>query len=279
MTTATSAPEPPDTTGGLPGAVGTVRWLFLDAAIVTRRNLRHFQRQPRLLLLSTVQPVMFVLLFAYVFGGAIGGSLPSGVDYVSFLLPGIFVQATTFRASQTAVGLSEDLKRGVIDRFRAMPVSRSAVLAGRTLADLIRNVFIVLLMVAVGYLIGFRFTGGIVPAVGAILLVSLFGFALSWIFAAVGLIAGDAESAQTAGFIVIFPLVFASSVFVPISSMPGWLQAFATISPVTLVADASRAMSIGVGAIGDPLLGALAWTLAILGVFVPLAVLAYRRLT
>jgi len=205
--------------------------------------------------------------------------LPEGVDYVAFLLPGIFVQATTFRASQTAVGLTEDLKRGVIDRFRAMPVSRSAVLAGRTLADLTRNVLIVLLMVAVGYIIGFRFTGGVLPAVGAILLVAVFGFALSWIFATVGLVAGDAESAQTGGFIVIFPLVFASSVFVPVESMPGWLQAFANVSPVTLVADSARAMSIGVGSITEPLLGALAWIAVLLAAFIPLAVRAYRRLT
>ena len=215
-----------------------------DAGIVTGRNLRHFWRQPQLLIFSTVQPIMFVLLFAYVFGGAIKGSLPAGVSYIDFLLPGIFVQSVAFRATQTAVGLSQDLERGVVDRFRSMPMARSAVLVGRTIADLVRNIAIIGLMIIVGYIIGFRFTGGFAGAVAAIVVVALFGLALSWIFAYVALTVKGAEAAQAAGFVVIFPLVFASSVFVPTSSMPDWLQAFAKVSPVTLTANTARGFSL-----------------------------------
>src|SRR6202040_3741074 len=202
-----------------------VRSAITDTAVVTGRNLRHFIRQPDLLVFSTIQPVLFVLLFVYVFGGAIGRSLPNGVTYVDFLLPGIFVQSVTFGASQTAVGLKEDLTRGVVDRFRSMPMARSAVLAGRTVADLARNILVIFLMIAVGYVVGFRFHGGVAGAVACIAVVAAFGFALSWIFALVALTVRGAETAQTAGFVVIFPLVFASSVFVPVSRYPDWLQA------------------------------------------------------
>ena len=181
-----------------------------DTAVITGRNLRHFIRQPDLLTFSTIQPVIFVLLFVYVFGGAVSRSLPHGITYVDFLLPGIFVQSVTFRASQTAVGLSEDLERGVVDRFRSMPIARSAVLAGRTVADLVRNILIIGLMIAVGYAVGFRFHGGAAGAIACIVVVAAFGFALSWIFAFVALTVRGAEAAQTAGFVVIFPLVFAS---------------------------------------------------------------------
>jgi ABC-2 type transport system permease protein/oleandomycin transport system permease protein len=245
---------------------------------VTRRNLRHFVRQPQLLIFSTVQPIMFVLLFTYVFGGAIGRALPPGVSYIDFLLPGIFVQSVSFRATQTAVGLAEDLERGVVDRFRSMPMARSAVLAGRTLADLVRNVLIIALMIIVGYVIGFRFSGGLVNALASVAIVAGFGLALSWIFAFVALTVRGAEAAQSAGFVVIFPLVFASSVFVPVDSMPSWLQAFAEISPVTLTADASRAFAFG-SSTADSLPGALAWIGGLLAVFVPLCVWRYRRMS
>src|SRR6266542_1589459 len=217
-----------------------VRSAVTDTAVVTGRNLRHFIRQPDLLVFSTIQPVLFVLLFVYVFGGAIGRSLPHGVTYVDFLLPGIFAQSVTFGASQTAVGLKEDLERGVVDRFRSMPMARSAVLAGRTVADLVRNIAIIGLMIAVGYLVGFRFLGGVAGAVACVAVVAAFGLALSWIFAFVALSVRGAETAQTAGFVVIFPLVFASSVFVPVSTFPDWLQAFAKINPVTVTADRSE---------------------------------------
>src|SRR6185295_15355627 len=248
-----------------------------DSPVVTRRNLRHFIRQPQLLIFSTVQPIMFVLLFTYVFGGAIGQALP-GVSYIDFLLPGIFVQSVSFRATQTAVGLAEDLERGVVDRFRSMPMARSAVLAGRTLADLVRNVLIIGLMIVVGYVIGFRFGGGFLNALAAIAIVAGFGLALSWIFAFVALTVRGAEAAQSAGFVAIFPLVFASSVFVPVDSMPSWLQAFAKISPVTLTADAARGFVLG-SSTADSLPGALAWIAGILAVFVPLCVWRYRRMS
>jgi ABC transporter DrrB family efflux protein len=254
-----------------------LRWTLRDGYVVAGRNMRHFFRQPQLLLFSTVQPIMFVLLFSYVFGGAIGGSLPEGVSYKDFLLPGIFIQSTAFRATQTAIGLSEDMKRGVIDRFRSMPMARSAVLAGRTLADLVRTLFVIAIMLAVGYAIGFRFEEGIPSAIASILVVAAFGFALSWIFAYVGLIAKGPEAAQSAGFVAIFPLVFASSIFVPVDTMPSWLQSIADVSPVTATADAARALAIG-GDVWSSLWQVLAWVGGILLVFVPLCVRKYRRL-
>ena len=249
-----------------------------DARVVTGRNLRHFIRQPQLLIFSTIQPVMFVLLFAYVFGGAVEGSLPEGVKYIDFLLPGIFVQSVAFRATQTAVGLAEDLDRGVVDRFRSMPMARSAVLIGRTVADLLRNVVIIGLMILVGYVIGFRFRAGIPDALASVAIVSAFGLALSWIFAFVALTVRGAEAAQSAGFVVIFPLVFASSVFVPVASMPAWLQTVAEVSPVTLTANAAREFAL-IGGVPNALPGAVAWILGLLLVFVPLCVWRYRRMS
>jgi ABC transporter DrrB family efflux protein len=251
---------------------------LVDTAVVTMRNLRHFWRQPDLLIFSTIQPVMFVLLFVYVFSGAIGKALPPGVSYVDYLLPGIFVQSVTFRASQTAVGLSEDLRLGVIDRFRSMPMARSAVLVGRTTADLVRNVLIIGLMIIVGYLVGFSFQAGVISALGCVAIIAAWGIALSWIFAFVSLVVRGAESAQTAGFVILFPLVFASSVFVPVSTLPGWLQTIAKVSPVTLVADAARTFA-STGGIPDSLGWSLAWIVGILAVFVPLSVWRYRRMS
>ena len=249
-----------------------------DIAVVTKRNLRHFWRQPDLLVFSTIQPIMFVVLFVYVFGGAVGLALPPGVSYVDYLLPGIFVQSVTFRASNTAVGLSEDLRRGVIDRFRSMPMARSAVLLGRTIADLVRNIGIIGLMIGVGYLVGFRFQAGILPALACVALVAAFGFALSWIFAFVSLVVRGAETAQTAGFVLLFPLVFASSVFVPVDSMPSWLQPIAKASPVSLTADAARTFAL-TGGVPSSLGGSLAWIAGILALFVPLSVWRYRRMS
>jgi ABC transporter DrrB family efflux protein len=249
-----------------------------DARVVSVRNLRHFVRQPDLLIFSTIQPIMFVLLFTYVFGGAISHSLPAGVSYIDYLLPGILVQSVTFRASQTAVGLSDDLKLGVIDRFRSMPMARSAVLVGRTTADIVRNVLIIVLMIIVGYIIGFRFQAGFAQALGCVVLVSAFGLALSWIFAFVALTVRSAEAAQTAGFVVLFPIVFASSVFVPVSTLPHWLQVIAKVSPVTLTANAARSLSLVPGT-PSSLGGAIAWIAGLLAVFIPLSVWRYRRMT
>ena len=270
------APRQPSRWGRL--SARALRGDVTDARVVSVRNLRHFVRQPDLLIFSTIQPIMFVLLFTYVFGGAISHSLPPGVSYIDYLLPGILIQSVTFRASQTAVGLSEDLKLGVIDRFRSMPMARSAVLVGRTVADLVRNVLIVVLMIVVGYIIGFRFQAGVAQAIGCIALVSAFGLALSWIFAFVALTVRGAEAAQTAGFVVLFPLVFASSVFVPVSTLPHWLQVIAKVSPVTLAANAARSLALVPGT-PSSLGGAVAWIVGLLAVFIPLSVWRYRRMT
>jgi len=265
-----------------------LKWVIQDTLAMTRRNLLKYVRVPTLLVFSTIQPVMFVILFAYVFGGAIGSQLPPSVNYKDYLMAGIFVQTVIFGSTQTGVALAEDLTRGMIDRFRSLPMARSAVLAGRTTGDTIRNLFVVLLMSGVGYLIGFRFHGGPLATLGAILLAVLFGLAFSWISANIGLRVRDVESAQAASFVWVFPLVFASSAFVPVQTMPSWLQGFAKHNPISVVVDASRylvlggerAKSIGMlGSMWSYVLPALLWIAGILLVFVPLAVRKYRRIT
>ena len=258
--------------GSLPRRVG---WQIRDTWTVTKRNLRHFVRQRRLLVFSTIQPVMFVVLFAFVFGGIATAALPGDLTYIDFLLPGIFVQSAAFRSTQTAVGLAEDLERGVVDRFRSMPMSRSAVLAGRTLADLVRSLAVIVLMIVAGYLIGFRFTQGVFAAIGAVLVVGLFGYLMSWLFCLLALYVPGAEAAQTAGFVVVFPLVFISSIFVPVETMPGWLAAVAGASPLTHAADSARALSIG-GPVLRPTLLTVAWSIGLLSVVIPLSVRRYR---
>jgi ABC-2 type transport system permease protein/oleandomycin transport system permease protein len=253
-----------------------VNYTVSDALVMTRRNLIRYVRIPTLLVFSTVQPIMFVLLFVYVFGGAVGRSLPNGVKYVDFLMPGIFVQTVVFGSTQTGVGLAEDLSKGMIERFRSLPMARSAVLAGRTLGDAVRNTFVVVLMTIVGMLVGFRFHTNVIASVAALLLVVAFGYAFSWISATIGLTVHDVESAQTAGFLWVFPLVFASSVFVPIHTLPGWLQAFARINPITNTANAMRALILG-GPTTKYVLYALAWIVGILAVFMPFATRRYRR--
>ena len=249
-----------------------LRWTFTDAAAVTRRNLYRYIRVPTLLLFSTIQPVMFVLLFTYVFGGAI--QVPGVDNYIDYLMAGILAQTVIFGSTQTGVGLAEDMTKGMVDRFRSLPMARSAVLAGRTLSDTARNLFVVCLMLVVGFLVGFRIHTGVIPAIGAVALA--FGLAFSWISAFIGLSVRDVESAQAAGFVWVFPLVFASSAFVPVESMPGWLQTFADINPVTVTVDALRALTLG-GPVTRSLLESLAWITGILLVFVPLAVNRYRR--
>ncbi len=256
-----------------------------DIATVTRRNLTKLTRSPATIVFSTIQPVMFVLLFNYVFGGAISGL--KGIDYINYLLPGIFVQTAMFGSTNTGIILNEDLQKGIVDRFRSLPMARSAVLAGRTLADAVRQTFTVLLMVGVGYAIGFRFQNGFLGAIAAIALTVLFGFAFAWISANIGLRAPTAEVAQTAGFIWVFPLVFASSAFVPTQTMPGWLQAFANNQPVTVTINAIRGLvlgqdastALGMGTVSTNVLVSLAWILGLLAVFAPLAVRGYRKAT
>jgi ABC-2 type transport system permease protein/oleandomycin transport system permease protein len=228
---------------------------------------------------ATIQPVMFVLMFRYVFGGAILATWDGHpVPYVDFLMPGIFVQTVTFGALTTAVGLADDLQKGLIDRFRSLPMARSAVLVGRTFADLFRNVFVVLLMAAVGFLVGWRISTDVAGLVACLLLVLAFAYSLSWLFAIVGMSVRDGETAQAASFPILAPLVFASSAFVPVDTMPGWLQAFAEHQPVTAVCNAGRALTLG-GPTTEYVVTAVAWIVAIVAVCAPLAVRRYRRAT
>ncbi|NDJ78924.1 MAG: ABC transporter permease [Chloroflexi bacterium] len=272
--------SPPRPGTDLAGRLQRFSWNFTDTFVVARRNLIRYVRLPQLLVFSTIQPIMFVLLFAYVFGGAI--TVPGNIDYINYLIPGIMIQTVLFGASQTTVGLAEDLSQGMIDRFRSLPMARSAVLAGRTLADSIRNVFVVLLMVGVGYLIGFSFQNGLPAAIAAILIVVAFGHAFSWISAFLGLITKDPEAAQVAGFVWIFPLVFASSAFVPVETMPDWLQAFAEVQPISRTINAARYLTLGDAAPGASMTDVwltLVWMAGIMAVFVPLSIWQYRRST
>jgi ABC-2 type transport system permease protein/oleandomycin transport system permease protein len=251
-------------------------WTVVDAIALTQRNLLQYVRIPQLLVFSTIQPVMFVILFTFVFGGAIAASVPGG-NYVNFLMPGIFVQTAVFGATATGVGLAEDLGRGLIDRFRSLPMARSAVLAGRTFADMIRNVFVVLLMTVVGVLLGFNpLSGGLPAYILLLVIVVLFGYSFSWISALVGMKVKDPESVQAAGFIWIFPLTFVSSAFVPVETFPEWLQPIAEINPVTVTVNACRTLLTGTATL-DTILPPLFWIGLILVVFVPLSVRAYRR--
>lgn len=268
--TATSAPTVSGPSTDLPIRL---RHTLRDAATVTRRNLVKVVRTPRLVVFSTIQPIMFVVVFAYVFGGAI---TTPGVDYVSFMMPGIFVQTVAFGSLPTGIGLAEDLNVGLIDRFRSLPMARSAVLAGRTLADVVRNLFVIGLMFGVGILVGLDIRTGAIEIATAVGLALLFAFAMAWVAALVGLLVRDPESVQAASFVWIFPLTFASSAFVPTASMPGWLQPFANNQPITANVDALRALMLG-GPTADLVATALAWSLGILAVFAPLAVARYRR--
>lgn len=246
-----------------------------DTFSITWRNLIGIRRVPQLMVFTLIQPVIFVLLFTYVFGGAIKG-LPPHVTYVDYLIPGVFVQTAVFGSIITAVGMATDLKSGIIERFRSLPMSPSAVLVGRSMSDLTRNVFVVILMAIVGFLVGFRYGSGLGKFLLGMLLVLAFGYAMSWIFAMVGIAVGDPETAQAAAFPVLAPLVFASSVFVPVSTMPGWLQAFAEHQPVSLTASAARQLMIGIPA-GNDLLWSIVWIVGIIAVCAPLAVWLYRR--
>ncbi len=262
------------------GASTRVRHALRDGWTITKRNSLHWVRQPQLIVFSSIQPVMFTLLFNYVFGGSI--SIP-GIDYTNFLMAGIFAQTVAFGATQTGVGLAEDLSTGVVDRFRSLPMARSAVLVGRTASDGVRNVVVLTLLTAVGYLVGFRFQGGVGGAIGSLLLILAFGYALSWVFALVGLSAPNAESAQAASFVFIFPLTFASSAFTPPATMPGWLQVFTNNQPVSLTINAVRSLHLGTPFGADDIATAVwksvAWIAAILLVAAPLAVRRYRRAT
>jgi ABC-2 type transport system permease protein len=268
-----TSPAPPP--AGHDAERSRLAWAVSDGLAVTWRNLIAYTRVPQLVVFSSIQPIMFVLLFRYVFGGAINTSA-TGLSYVNFLMPGIFVQTVCFGAVSTGVGLAEDMGKGLVERFRSLPMARSAVLAGRTTADLCRNVFVVVLMTLVGVAVGFRPDTNPVAFLGGVAILLLFAYALSWGFAVIGLGARNAETAQAMAFPLLFPLTFASSAFAPVQSMPGWLQIWARHQPVSVVVDATRALMVG-----DPTSGvvlqALAWTVGLLALLIPLAVRRYRQ--
>jgi ABC-2 type transport system permease protein/oleandomycin transport system permease protein len=248
-------------------------WAVSDTLAVAGRNLRAMQRVPQVIVFSTIQPVLFVLMFRYAFGGAI--NVP-GVRYVDYLMPGIFAQTVAFGSVNTGVGLAEDLGKGLIERFRSLPMARSAVLAGRTVADLVRDLGVVALMVVVGFLVGFRVHTNAAAFALAITLLLLFAFALAWVFALIGLSVPNAESAQAASFPPLALMTFASSAFVPLQSQPGWLQAFSAHQPLTIVVNAVRALVLGGPTLG-PVLQSIAWSVGIVAVFAPIAVARYRK--
>ena len=264
-------------------APNQLRWAVSDIFVMTQRYLIKYIRLPQLLVFSTIQPVMFVLLFTFVFGGAIAlGGLPEDISYIDYLLPGVLVQTVLFGATNTGVGLAEDLSKGLVDRFRSLPMARYAVLAGRTIADTVRNIFVVLLMTGVGFLIGFRFNNGLLPFLGALALTVFFGLAFSWISATIGLAVRDSETAQVATQVWIFPLIFVSSAFVPTDNMPAALRVFAGVNPITHTVNAVRGLMQGgsvlpSGDLWTPLLWSLVWIVGLLVVFFPLAVNRYRR--
>jgi ABC transporter DrrB family efflux protein len=250
-----------------------MRRLVTDTMIIAERNLVRLPRSPDLLLAFTVQPIMFVLLFRYVFGGAIN---TQGIPYVEFLIPGIIVQNIAFGGFVTALGLNEDVHKGLIDRFRSLPMARPAVLAGRTLSDVVTNLLSVVVLVVTGLIIGFSFHASVLDVIGGFGVLLLFGYAFSWVFALVGLLVSSPESANSMGFIAVFPLTFISSAFVPVGSMPAVLRAFANVNPFTIVVDAMRHLWIGAPA-GNYVWGSVVWALVIIAVFAPLAVARYRR--
>ena len=249
--------------------------LVPDTLVMAERNLVRLPRNPELLIGFTIQPIMFVLLFAYVFGGAI--STP-GYDYIDFLIPGIIVQNIAFGGFVTALGLAEDMSKGLIDRFRSLPTARASVLAGRTLADIATNALSICVLLATGLIIGFAFDANVAEIVGGFALLLLFGYAFSWVFAVIGLSVSSPEAANGVGFTLIFPITFISSAFVPVESMPDGLEQVAAANPVTVVVDAMRALWLDAPA-GNSVWGAVVWCLVLIAAFAPVAVAKYRRAT
>ncbi|MEX2290100.1 MAG: ABC transporter permease [Mycobacteriales bacterium] len=254
-----------------------------DGAVVARRNLIKVKRVPELLVFTTLQPIMFILLFAYVFGSAIDTGV---VDYREFLIAGIFAQTVIFGATLTGAGLADDIQKGIVDRFRSLPMSRSAVLVGRTTSDVLNNVLVITVMSLTGLVVGWRIRTSFLEALGGFLLLLLFAYAISWIMAWVGLLVPSVEVVQSASFIVIFPLTFIANTFVPSAGLPGPLRVVAEWNPVSAVTQAARELfgNLGPGApepqvwsLQHPVLYTLLWVALILAVFVPLAVRQYER--
>lgn len=252
---------------------GWIGWAFHDAFVMTRRNLQRYLRLPENLVAITIQPIMFLLLFTYVLGGAIRVETP---DYITFLLPGILVQTVVFGAFATGLGLSQDAQTGLFDRFRSLPIARSAVIVGRLTADVLANIFVAVLMIGVGYLIGFRFAGTLAEAIASPAIAILFAIPVAGLFAVIGLIARSAESVNVIGFVATFPITFISSAFVPVESMPSWLQPIAEHNPFTRAVNASRALALGQESSAD-VTATLIWTVVLLLIAIPLGVRAYNR--
>jgi ABC transporter DrrB family efflux protein len=253
--------------------MSAVQYAVSDTFVLALRNLRRIPRAPDLLISFTLQPIMFVLLFVYVFGGAIE---TPGHEYVDFVIPGLIAQTMFFGGFVTAIGLADDLKKGLIDRFRSLPTARGSVLAGRTLADVATNLLSLVIMVSVGLIIGFSFDASPLEIVAGFGLMLLFGYAFSWIFALFALISSSAESAQAMGFMIIFPLTFISSAFVPIDTLPDGLRQFAEVNPFTVAVDALRALWIGDPA-GNSIWGAVVWSIGLSVLFALVCVRRYKR--
>ena len=271
-----------------------VRLAISDGIVVAYRNLVTLWRVPTVLVFELVQPIMFVLLFRFIYADQFNAANLNGIDYVLFLMPGIFVQNAIFGSTTTAIGIADDLKKGIIDRFRSLPMARSAVLVGRTTSDLGKNMILVVLVIGVGYLVGFSFENGLLGALGVVVLVLAVSFTFSWISATVGLLLKDVEAVQAAIFTLIFPIVFVSSAFVPVAGMASWLQPIAEHNPVTYWCNLARYLSIGEAGIpidppGSPngvpidtpeglFIKSAIWIGGLLIVFVPLSVRLYRKL-
>ncbi|MFM2077788.1 MAG: hypothetical protein RJA49_1678 [Actinomycetota bacterium] len=268
--TATIAPTQPPIS--LKQGVG-FRWAVRDNLSMTWRNLTVTRRVPQLLVFALIQPLIFVLMFRYVFGGAI--QAPGG-SYVNYLMPGIFVQTVVFGAISTAVGLAEDRNKGLLERLKSLPMARSAVLGGRVAADGVRDTVIVILMLIVGYMVDFRPTSSFPKMIAAIGVMVLFGLSMCWIFAVIGLSVPNGEAAQAAAFPLLAPLVFASNAFVPVETMPDWLQWWAERQPVSVTVRAVRALMLGTDPI-DYVWGSIAWSLGIMAVMAPFAIRKYRK--
>jgi ABC-2 type transport system permease protein len=253
-----------------------VVWMLRDSWVEAERHLRIIPRNIELLIFAAIQPIMFLVLFVYVFGGSI--VIPGFDDYDQFLMPGIFAQTLVFGSAFTGIGLADDLQKGLVDRLRSLPMSRSAVIVGRTVSDLVRNLFTFAVMIVVALAIGFRFTGGAWNAVVATVLLVLFSYALSWVQAIIGLSVTSVEAANSAGFIWMFPLTFVSSAFVDPSTMPGWLRTVADANPFTLVTDAARALYNG-NPVGNDAWWSLAWSVGLIAVFSALATRKFSRST
>ncbi|MGH2725114.1 MAG: ABC transporter permease [Actinomycetota bacterium] len=248
--------------------------VFRNTLTIARRNLLHIKANPEQLVEMSIQPLMFLVLFVYVFGGAIMGS---SSRFLQFVLPGILVQGIAFTPFTTALGLNKDFQQGLIDRFRSLPIARSAVIGGRIAADSVRITWSVLVMVGFGVLLGFRFGNGVLGALGALALVVAFGLTMCWPMAFIGITAKSPESVNTWGFMIILPLTFASSAFVPPETMPGWLEAFATVNPISHVIDAARGLMLGDLPVAKPLLWSVLWLVGITAVFSSLTIARYRR--